>query len=114
MAFVQIDEYNQQRLTAHDTVGQLNCLVEKSQDRQPNKVRVDLMLPISFTDKDLKGKGRPEDWDFVPLEVPPTEPPTSDDTPSASASCIDNTHAETRRYPKRSYRPVKCFVMVEW
>ena len=67
------------------------------------------MLPNSLTDQDLKEYVTTEDWDFVPLEVPPT----SNDTPSASDSCSDNTHAETRRYPQRSRRPVKRFELVE-
>ena len=46
------------------------------------------MLPNSLTDQDLKENDTTEDWDFVPLEVPPT----SNDTPNASASCSDNTH----------------------
>ena len=79
---------------------------------QTKKVHVKHMLPNSLTDKSLK-KDTTEDWDFVPLEVPPTEPPTSNDTPSASDSSSDNSHAETRRYPQRSHRPVKHFELVE-
>ena len=80
---------------------------------QTKKVHVDYMLHNSLTDKDLKEVDTTEDWDSVPLEVPPTELLTSSDTPSASASCSENTHTETRRYPQRSRRSVKCFELVE-
>ena len=92
-------------------LGPLNYLVKIG--NQTKKVHVYHMLPNSLTDKDLKENDTTEDWDFVPLELPPTEPPTSNDTPSANDSCSDNTHAETRRYSQRSHRPVKCFELVE-
>ena len=92
-------------------LGPLNYLVKIG--NQTKKVHVDHMLPNSLTDQNLKENDTTEDWDFVPLEVSPTEPPTSNDTPSASDSSSDNTHAETRRYPQRTRRPVKRFEMVE-
>ena len=64
-------------------LGPLNFSVKIG--NQTKKVHVDYMLPNSLTDKDLKEVDTTEDWDSVPLEVPPTEPLTSSDTPSASA-----------------------------
>ena len=68
------------------------------------------MLPNSLTDNNLTGKSINDDWEFGPLEIPPTQEPfTNNDSPSASSS--DNT--ETRRYPHRSHKPVKRFELVE-
>ena len=92
-------------------LGPLNFSVKIG--NQTKKVHVDYILPNSLTDKDLKEVDTTEDWNSVPLEVSPTEPLTSSDTPSASASCNDNTHTETRRYPQRSHKSVKCFELVE-
>ena len=66
----------------------LNYLVKIG--NQMKKVHVDHMLPNSLTDNDMTEKSTTDDWDFGLLEMPPTqEPPTNNDSPSASSS--DNT-----------------------
>ena len=89
-------------------LGPLNYLVKI--DNQTKKVHIDHMLPNSLTENDLTEKSTTDDWDFGPLEIPPTqEPTTNNDSPSASS----NDSTETRRYPQRSRRPVKRFELVE-
>ena len=63
-------------------LGLLNYLVKLG--NQTKKIHVDHMLLNSSSSKDLEEKCTTEDWDFVPVEKPP-----SDVTPSASANPSD-------------------------
>ena len=88
-------------------LGPLNYLVKLG--NQTKKIHVDHMLLNSSSNNDLKGKDITEDWDFVPVEVPPRDVPPelspSDVTPSTSINPTESI--ETRRYPQRTHRPVK-------
>ena len=73
------------------------------------------MLLNSSSNNDLKGKDTTEDWDFVPVEVPPRDIPP-ELSPSDVAPCTSTNPSEsieTRRYLQRTHRPVKRFELVE-
>ena len=89
-------------------LGPLNYLVKIGNGTK--KVHIDHMLSNRVTDNDLTEKSTTDDWDSLPFQIPPTEePPTSNNSPTASSN--DNT--EARRYPQRLHRPVKRYELVE-